>query len=186
MILIDNYDSFTYNVVEYLRELGVNPIILKNDQFTINSLKKMSFESVILSPGPGYPKHAGKCLDVIHHFYKTKKILGICLGHQCIAHYFGAKIIPDANPTHGKTSAIFFDDNLLFANMPQGFSATRYHSLIVDNQTLPTEIKPIAWTENGINMGIKHDTYPVFGVQFHPEAILTEYGKILFENFLQI
>ena len=186
MILIDNYDSFTYNIVEYFKALGVTPLVLKNDEVNISDLKKRIFQHIVISPGPGYPIHAGKSLDIIKHFYKTKKILGICLGHQCIAQYFGAKIIPDIYPTHGKTSPIFFNENPLFHNIPQGFLATRYHSLIIDKQSLPDELLPIAWTENGINMGIQHKEYPLYGVQFHPEAILSEYGKVLFKNFLEI
>lgn len=186
MILIDNYDSFTYNIVEYFKELGITPLVYKNDEVTIETLKKKEFESIVISPGPGHPIHAGICLDIIRYFHKTKKILGICLGHQCIAHYFGANIIQDKHPTHGKTSQLYFIENQLFNKIPQGFSATRYHSLIVDIPSLPAEIIPIAWTNNNINMAIQHQNYPIFGVQFHPEAILTEYGKVLFKNFLEI
>lgn len=187
MILIDNYDSFTYNIVQYLKELGIEPKVFKNDEITINELKKLDFEYIIISPGPKNPDGAGISLDVIKEFHKTKKILGICLGHQCIAQFFGTKIIKDKNPTHGKVSEIFFDEKYpLFKDMKQGFLATRYHSLIID----PTSIKPplnaVARTKDNIIMAIKHSTYPIYGVQFHPEAILTEYGKILLKNFVTI
>ncbi|MDX9948753.1 MAG: aminodeoxychorismate/anthranilate synthase component II [Bacteroidales bacterium] len=186
MILIDNYDSFTYNIVAYFKELGITPHVYKNDEITIETLKKKAFQSIVISPGPGHPIDAGICLDVIRHFHKTKKILGICLGHQCIAHYFGAHILQDNRPTHGKTSRVFFEEVPLFKNIPQGFAATRYHSLIVDIHSLPAEIVSIAWTNDGINMAIQHIHFPLFGVQFHPEAILSEYGKVLFKNFLEI
>ena len=209
MILIDNYDSFTYNVVQYLRELGIEPKIFKNDEITIEELKKIDFESIIISPGPKNPDEAEISMDVIKEFYKTKKILGICLGHQCIAQFFGAKIIKSKNPTHGKVSKIYFEDNELFKGLNQGFEATRYHSLIVKNDSLPDCIKPIAYTNeetdsrdkrretrnsdefrspftihHSLIMAIKHTEYPIYGVQFHPEAILTEGGKQLLKNFI--
>lgn len=184
MILIDNYDSFTYNIVQYLRELGVEPKIFRNDEITINELKKMNFENIIISPGPKNPDEAGISLEVVGEFYKTKKILGVCLGHQCIAQYFGCKIVKDKNPTHGKVSKIYFNPDKLFEGLEQGFEATRYHSLIVDNNSITDCIKPIAQTEDKILMAIKHKDYPVYGVQFHPEAILTQGGKRLLKNFI--
>jgi len=184
MILIDNYDSFTYNVVQYLRELGIEPKIFKNDEITVEELKKIDFSSIVISPGPKNPNKAGISLDVIKEFYKTKKILGICLGHQCIAQYFGCKIVKSKNPTHGKTSKIYFEENYLFKSLKQGFEATRYHSLIVDNSSLTDKIIPIAKTQNDVIMAIKHRDYPIYGVQFHPEAILTEGGKTLLYNFI--
>lgn len=181
MILIDNYDSFTYNIVQYLQELGCQPKIFKNDEITINDLSKMNFNSIIISPGPGNPDSAGISMDVIKNFYKTKKILGICLGHQCIAQFFGGKIIKSANPTHGKTSKIFFDDiSKLFKDLPQGFEVTRYHSLEVKDVPL----KITAATSDGTIMAIEHETLPIYGVQFHPEAILTQYGHELLHNFI--
>lgn len=187
MILIDNYDSFTYNIVQYLRELGVEPKVFKNDEITFSQLKKMDFSSIIISPGPKNPNQAGISMDVIKEFHKTKKILGVCLGHQCIAQYFGCKIIKDKNPTHGKVSKIHFQNDKLFDGLEQGFEATRYHSLIVDNNSLEgTQVKPIAKTEDNILMAIRHGSYPVYGVQFHPEAILTQGGKKLMENFLKL
>lgn len=189
MILIDNYDSFTYNIVQYLKELGVEPKIFKNDEIIIAQLKNMDFSSIIISPGPKNPDKAGISLDVIGEFYKTKKILGICLGHQCIAQYFGAKIVKAKIPVHGKVSRIYFEEGnvkKLFEGLEQGFEATRYHSLIVDNETLPDCIIPIAYTNDNILMALKHQSYPIYGVQFHPEAILTQGGKKLLANFLNI
>jgi len=184
MILIDNYDSFTYNIVQYLRELGVEPKIFKNDEITVSELKKMNFSRIIISPGPKNPDNSGISMEVIKEFYKTKKILGICLGHQCIAQYFGCKIVKSKNPTHGKVSKIYFEENSLFQNLKQGFEATRYHSLIVDNGSIKNRIIPLAYTDDKVLMALKHSEYPIYGVQFHPEAILTEGGKVLLSNFL--
>lgn len=202
VVLIDNYDSFTYNIVQYLKELGVDPIIFKNDEITTEELKKIDFDSLIISPGPKNPDESGISMDVIKEFYKTKKILGICLGHQCIAQFFGAKIIKANPPVHGKVSQIYFKEGKLFKGLEQGFEATRYHSLIVDNETLTDCIIPLAYTINddinnyntfspltshlSLLMAIKRKNYPVYGVQFHPEAILTQGGKKIFENFLNI
>lgn len=188
-ILIDNYDSFTYNIVQYLKELGVNPIVFKNDEISIDELKKMDFSSIVISPGPKNPDKAGISLKIIKEFHKTKKILGICLGHQCIAQYFGAKIVKAKEPVHGKISKIYFqvvNGDKLFEGLDQGFEATRYHSLIVDETTLPDCITPIAHTQDKILMALKHKDYPIYGVQFHPEAILTQRGKRLLENFLKV
>lgn len=203
--LIDNYDSFTYNIVQYLKELGVNPIIFENDKITIKELKKLDFDSIIISPGPKNPDEAGISMDVIKEFYKTKKILGVCLGHQCIAQFFGAKIVKANPPVHGKVSKIYFEEDKLFQGLEQGFEATRYHSLIVDNDSLPECLIPLAYAGNdsdggiitppcvtpltshfSLLMALKHKDYPVYGVQFHPEAILTQGGKKIFENFLNI
>ena len=209
MILIDNYDSFTYNIVQYLKELNVNPRVFKNDEITVEELKKLDFSSIIISPGPKNPDNAGISLAVIEEFHKTKKILGVCLGHQCIAQFFGAKIIKSSEPVHGKTSKIFFTPDLLFEGLEQGFEATRYHSLIVDNNSLPECLIPLAYAKEGkrkeerrksnknsvssslfpvpyILMAIKHTSYPTYGVQFHPEAILTEGGKSLLKNFVDL
>ncbi len=185
LVLIDNYDSFTYNIVHYLQELGVNPIIFENDKVTTEELKKIDFDKIIISPGPGNPDTAGISMDVIKEFYKTKKILGVCLGHQCLAQFFSSKIIKSAIPVHGKISQIFFDTScLLFKDIPQGFNAARYHSLAVENISDISELKITAQTEDNIIMAIEHKTLPLYGVQFHPEAILTEHGKTLLNNFL--
>lgn len=193
MILIDNYDSFTYNIVQYLQELGVEPKIFENNKITIEELKRMNFQRIIISPGAGNPDSAGVSMEVLKEFYKTKKILGICLGHQCIAQFFGGKVVKSQNPTHGKTSKIFFDKtSKLFKGLPQGFEATRYHSLEVKqaNSPLPQgvrgSLKITAQTLDGIIMAIEHEVLPIYGVQFHPEAILTQYGHEILENFLKI
>lgn len=188
MILIDNYDSFTYNIVQYLQELGVTPRVFKNDEVTIEELKNIDFNSVIISPGPGNPcdkSATGVCEDIVKEFYTTKKILGVCLGHQLIASHFGARIVKDPEPYHGKTSKIYIErESKLFKDIPNGFEATRYHSLkAVD---LPSCLIPLAYTDDKILMALKHRDYDVYGVQFHPEAILTQYGHKLFENFLNI
>lgn len=185
MILIDNYDSFTYNIVQYLEELGIQPKIYENDKITIEELKKIKFNSIIISPGAGTPDTAGISMQVINEFYKTKKILGICLGHQCIAQFFGGKVIKSQHPTHGKTSQIFFKQkSKLFKDIPEGFNATRYHSLIVEN--LPECLKATAQTKDNIIMALEHRKLPIYGVQFHPEAILTEYGHKILENFINL
>lgn len=187
MILIDNYDSFTYNIVQYLRELGIEPKIFKNDKITISELRNLRFSSIIISPGPKNPDEAGISMEVIDEYYKTKKILGICLGHQCIAQYFGCKIVKSINPVHGKVSKIFFDEDKIFQGLNQGFKATRYHSLIVENNsTKSTPIKPLAYTKDKVLMAIKHADFDIYGVQFHPEAILTQDGKKILKNFIEI
>lgn len=187
MILIDNYDSFTYNIVQYLQELGVNPTVFKNDETTISELKNLNFNSIIISPGAGNPNTAGISLDVINEFYKTKKILGVCLGYQCLAQFFDAKIIKDKEPMHGKISTIkVTQESKLFQDLPKSFEVTRYHSLIVDRTTILSPLKITAQTNDGIVMAIEHETLPLYGVQFHPEAILTQYGHELFRNFVEI
>lgn len=185
MILIDNYDSFTYNIVQYLRELGINPKIYENDKISIDELKNIKFESIIISPGAGSPNTAGISMEVINEFHKNKKILGICLGHQCIAQFFGSKIVKSKYPVHGKTSEIYFNKtSKLFSDIPQGFKATRYHSLEVEDTT--SELITSAWTRNKIIMAVEHKYLPIFGVQFHPEAVLSEYGHKILKNFINI
>ena len=187
MILIDNYDSFTYNIVQYLEELGVEPKIFENDKVTIDELKSLDFDSMIISPGAGNPDNAGISMAVLEEFYKTKKILGICLGHQCIAKFFGANIAKSKNPTHGKTSKIFVCENLkLFKNLPKSFDVTRYHSLEVEKSSMPSNLKITAETQDGTIMALEHNALPIYGVQFHPEAILTQYGHELLRNFIEI
>lgn len=186
MILIDNYDSFTYNIVEYLRELDCNVRVFKNDEITIEEMKNLNFSHLIISPGPGNPQHdsCGVCEEAIKTFYKNKKILGICLGHQLIARYFGASVVKDPNPFHGKVSNIILKEpSLLFDGIESGFEATRYHSLKIDNNSLPENIVTLAQTKDKINMAIKIKNFDVYGVQFHPEAILTQHGHKLLENF---
>ncbi len=187
MIIIDNYDSFTYNIVEYVRILGVKPKIFKNDEIEVKDLRNLNFSSIIISPGPGNPLDGGISIEIIKKFYKTKKILGVCLGHQIIAMYFGANVIKSKEPYHGKISKIYFEKKEpLFISFNQGFNATRYHSLIIDNNSINRKIKVIAKTKDGLIMGIKIEGYKVYGVQFHPESILTENGIMLIKNFIEI
>ena len=185
MILIDNYDSFTYNIVEYFRILGKHIQVIKNDEMTIEDFDKLNFNSIILSPGPSNPSNAGSTMDIIKKYHKEKAILGVCLGYQAIAEFFGANIVEAKEPVHGKCSEIYFEQNEpLFKGFEQGFSATRYHSLVVENIKPP--IIPIAHTKDNILMGIKIKDLPIYGVQFHPEAILTENGINIFKNFIDI
>lgn len=187
LILIDNYDSFTYNIVQYLKELGTNPLIFENNKISIQELKQISFEKIIISPGAGNPNTAGISMDIIKEFYPSKQIFGVCLGHQCIGQFFGSKIVKAPIPMHGKTSEIFVDtESKLFKNIPQSFNATRYHSLVIENIDIHSPIKITAKTKDNIIMAIEHKYLPIYGVQFHPEAILTEYGKQIFKNFLSI
>lgn len=187
MILIDNYDSFTYNIVQYLQEAGVYPKVFKNDEITVSELETMDFDSIIISPGPGNPDNSGISTEVIKEFHNSKKILGICLGFQCIAQFWGAEIIKDKKPMHGKVSEISITGNSkLFDNLPNMFSVTRYHSLIVNQNTVFPPLKITAKTCDGIIMALEHEQFPVYGVQFHPEAILTRYGHELLNNFIQI
>lgn len=184
MLIIDNYDSFTYNIVQYIKILGINPIVIKNDELTLEEVSRLNFERIILSPGWGNPNNSGVTMEVID-FYKDKyPILGVCLGMQCIAKYFGAEIVKAPAPFHGKNSEIFFDEDFaLFKGFKQGFSATRYHSLMIEpNQQSNIQLK--AWTEDKIPMGLKIKNKQIYGVQFHPEAILTENGIEIFNNFV--
>ena len=186
-VLLDNYDSFTYNIVQYLQEMGEDILVFENDRITIDELRGGDFQNLLISPGPGNPEGAGICLDAIRAFHRRKKILGICLGHQCIARFFGAKVVKAAEPMHGKVSEILFEPGEpLFNGIPQGFLATRYHSLLVDPLTIGGALRSIAHTKDGVNMALKHRAYPVYGVQFHPEAILTEGVKQLLRNFFHI
>lgn len=184
MILIDNYDSFTFNIIHYVKELGVEPVVFQNDEISFEELKRMDFDSIILAPGAGNPDGAGCSLDIIKEFYDSKKILGICLGHQCIAQFFGSKIVRAVEPVHGKVSRIKHSNSVLFRNIPEEFNVVRYHSLAVEN--IAADLRVTARTSDGVIMAFEHKIYPVFGVQFHPEAILSEYGHQLFKNFISI
>lgn len=184
MILIDNYDSFTYNIVQYLKELGVMPKVFENDKITIEQLRDLDFEHIIISPGAGNPDTAGISMEVIREFYKDKKIFGVCLGHQCIAQFFGARIVKAKEPCHGKVSEIIHTKSRLFDGIPENFEVTRYHSLLVED--LPDVLIETAKISDGICMALEHKTLPLYGVQFHPEAILSQYGHKIFENFISI
>lgn len=187
MVIIDNYDSFTYNLVEYFKILNITPIVIKNDKITISELKKINFKYLVISPGWGSPKDSGISMNAIKEFYTTKKILGVCLGHQCICKFFGADIIQAKVPMHGKLSEININqDELIFKDIPNKFKVTRYHSLIADNKTIPDCLKIIAKTNSGEIMAIRHKKFPVYGLQFHPEAILTEFGIKILENFIEL
>lgn len=182
MLIIDNYDSFTYNIVQYIKILGINPIVIKNDEMSLGEIKRLNFSRILLSPGWGNPENSGVTIDVIDCYKNSKSILGVCLGMQCIAKYFGAEIVKAPEPFHGKNSKIYFDKDFeLFKGFPQGFSATRYHSLIVANCPYIT-----AWTEDKIPMALKIKGKQIYGVQFHPEAILTENGIKIFENWINL
>ncbi len=186
MIIIDNYDSFTYNIVEYIRILGIEPQVFKNDEITVEEIKNIKFKNIIISPGWGNPSNSGISIPLISECYKTKNILGVCLGHQCICKYFGGEITKAEKPMHGKVSEIFFNnDEKLFNGIKSPQKVTRYHSLIVKN-SLPSCLKCIAKTAQNEIMAVKHNEFNIYGVQFHPEAILTENGIKLLENFINL
>jgi anthranilate synthase/aminodeoxychorismate synthase-like glutamine amidotransferase len=186
MLIIDNYDSFTYNIVQYFKILGVEPIVIKNDEKTLNEIKQMKFSKIVISPGWGNPENAGISNDVLSYYQDKLPILGICLGMQCIAKFFGGEIIKAPEPYHGKNSKIYFDTNCkIFKNLPQGFSATRYHSLIVKIPKI-SPVKITAQTEDKISMGLQIEGKNIYGVQFHPEAYLTENGIQIFKNFCNL
>jgi anthranilate synthase component 2 len=183
LLIIDNYDSFTYNLVQYFQILGQEVMVFPHDQITLTQIEELAPDQLIISPGPKAPDDAGISLAVIKHFHRSVPILGICLGHQCLAQAFGGKIIAAPEIMHGKTSKILHHSQGLFKNIPNYFLATRYHSLAVDIQTLPQCFSIDAWADKTV-MAISHRQYPLFGLQFHPEAILSQYGLPLLENFL--
>jgi para-aminobenzoate synthetase component II len=185
ILVIDNYDSFTYNLVQYFGELGQEVTVVRNDQKTIEELKALQPDYVVLSPGPCTPNEAGITLEAIQAFAGNVPIFGVCLGHQSIAQAFGGNVIRAERLMHGKTSPVFHDSSLLFSGIDSPFTATRYHSLIVEKETLPDSLEITAWTEEGEIMAIRHRTLPIEGVQFHPEAIMTTAGKRLLKNFIE-
>jgi len=184
--MIDNYDSFTYNLVQYLGELGAELEVRRNDQITVEAMARMTPARIVISPGPKTPSEAGICLEVIQKFSGKIPILGVCLGHQAIGQAFGGKVIRAPEIMHGKTSQISHDGKTVFAGLPNPFPATRYHSLIVERSTLPDCLEISATTSDGLIMGLRHKWHKVEGVQFHPESILTESGKQLLANFLMV
>ncbi len=186
VLMIDNYDSFTYNLVQYLGELGQEVLVYRNDKITLDQIAALKPSHVILSPGPCTPNEAGICLDLIRYFAGRIPILGVCLGHQAIGQAFGGRVVRAPRLMHGKTSAIHHDGRTIFAGIPSPFTATRYHSLIVEKDSLPDCLEVTAWTDMGEIMGLRHRALPVEGVQFHPESILTEYGHDLLANFLRL
>ena len=183
ILVIDNYDSFTYNLVQLIESLGYETKVFANDQITVNDIKNMKPEKIIISPGPGTPEDAGISIAVVKHFYKKIPILGVCLGHQCIGVYFGANLIHAKKIMHGKTSAVRHGSKGLFQNMPNEFTVARYHSLAIDDVKSPLRVT--ARSEDGTIMAIEHENYPVFGVQFHPESFLTQDGETILRNFLR-
>ncbi len=185
ILVIDNYDSFTYNLVQYLGELGARPVVYRNDEIDIASIKKMRPEKIIISPGPGAPKNAGISKSVIAKFGRDVPILGVCLGHQCIGEVFGGRVVGALRLMHGKTSLIYHNSEDIFKGVENPFEATRYHSLLVERKTLPKILKVIAETKEKEIMGLKHKEFPMWGVQFHPESILTKEGKKILKNFLE-
>jgi len=184
--MIDNYDSFTYNLVQYLGELGQGIKVFRNDKITVGKIKKLRPKKIVISPGPGRPEDAGISCDVIKEFAGKIPILGVCLGHQCLGYVYGGRIINAEKLMHGKTSLIYHNRETIFKGIPNPFEATRYHSLIVERKTLPDCLEITAWTKEKEIMGLKHKDYPVWGVQFHPESILTKAGKNILANFLKI
>jgi len=187
LIMIDNYDSFTYNIVQYLGELGHVPEVYRNDKITLPELKEKEFDALVISPGPCTPDQAGISCDSIRYFAEQQMpILGICLGHQCIGEVFGGKIVHAPYLMHGKVSQIFHSGAGLFKDIPDGFEATRYHSLTIDPESCPDCLEVTAQTDDGIIMGIQHKDFPIYGMQFHPESIITEHGHTILENFLKL
>ncbi len=184
ILLIDNYDSFTYNLYQYLSELGANVSVARNDKITLEEIGRKQPEAIVISPGPKTPAEAGISENVIKTFHKSVPILGVCLGHQAIGEVFGGRIVKAPVPMHGKISQILHNGRSIFNSLPIPFPATRYHSLIVDRQDLPAQLDVISWTEDNLIMGLKHRDYPTVGVQFHPESIMTDNGKTLLQNFL--
>lgn len=191
ILMIDNYDSFTYNVVQYLGELGANVKVVRNDMISVNDIQKMEPEKIVISPGPCTPKEAGISIETIDNFHKKLPILGICLGHQSIGAAFGGNIIKAKKIMHGKTSKIYHCQNYIFKDLPTPYTATRYHSLVIDEKTIPSCLEIIAETksEDGSDneiMAIRHKDFHTYGVQFHPESIMSEHGHQILQNFLDI
>ena len=190
LLMIDNYDSFTFNLVQYLQTLGAEVEVVRNDALTVDGIAKLAPERIVISPGPCTPNEAGVSLEVIRELGATTPILGVCLGHQSMGQVYGGDVIRAGRIMHGKTSRIRHEGKGVFAGLPDGYEATRYHSLVVDKRTLPAALEITAWTEHDDGsmeeiMGLRHRDFPVEGVQFHPESILTRHGHALLKNFLE-
>tara|TARA_Y100000994_G_scaffold65053_1_gene53020 strand:+ start:102 stop:677 length:576 start_codon:yes stop_codon:yes gene_type:complete len=186
ILIIDNYDSFTYNVFQYVGEINKDVIIVKNDELSIESIKQNKYSHIIISPGPGGPNESGKCIDIVKHFYKEIPILGVCLGHQVIGKAFGASVIKNHDIVHGKTSEIYNDNSsVLYNGIPSVFTATRYHSLIIEKSSMSNDFRINSWLSDKTVMGLEHKKYPLYGVQYHPESIKTDYGKLILNNFIK-
>ncbi len=186
ILIIDNYDSFTYNIVQYLGEMKVELQVHRNDQLSLDQIRDLQPERILISPGPCSPRESGLSNEIIRTFGRDIPVLGVCLGHQCIGHVFGADVVVNYRMMHGKTSPIHHDGRDLFQDMPNPFSATRYHSLVIKPDTLPACLEVTARTEEGEIMGVRHRDLPIWGVQFHPESILTENGRLILKNFLSL
>jgi len=191
LLMIDNYDSFTYNLVQYFGELGQEVVVYRNDRISVDQIERLGPERIVISPGPCTPNEAGISMDLINHFQGRLPILGVCLGHQCIGQCFGGRIVHANRIMHGKTSEIYHNNTDVFKELDIPFTATRYHSLVIAKDSVPDCLEVTAWTENAAGgmdeiMGVKHRKYPISGVQFHPESILTSYGHELLGNFLKI
>jgi anthranilate synthase/aminodeoxychorismate synthase-like glutamine amidotransferase len=186
VLIIDNYDSFTYNLVQYLGELNVEMQVHRNDQITLEQARALNPDRILVSPGPCSPKESGLSNEIIRELGQHIPVFGVCLGHQCIGHTFGAKVVVNYRMMHGKTSLIRHNGKDLFEGMPNPFAATRYHSLVVQRDTLPDCLEVTAETEEGEVMGLRHKSLPIWGVQFHPESILTESGRTIMKNFLKL
>lgn len=184
ILIIDNYDSFTYNIVQEMGELGAELHVARNDQITIDEIRDLAPSHIVISPGPGYPKDAGVSMDVIRELGSDIPLLGVCLGHQCIGEVFGGVVSHAQKLMHGKVSPVYHKGDPLFNGVPSPFTATRYHSLVVIEETVPDSLQITAFTEGGEIMAVRHKDYPIVGVQFHPESILTEYGMKIFQNFI--
>ena len=187
ILVLDNYDSFTYNLVQYLGEMGVDLQVKRNDEISIDQIRALKPERILVSPGPCSPREAGLSNDVIRTFASEGvPVFGVCLGHQCIGHTFGAEVVVNYRMMHGKTSPIKHNGKDLFTGMPNPFLATRYHSLVIKRDTMPDVLEITATADDGVNMGAMHKTYPVHGVQFHPESIASEHGHLILKNFLDL
>jgi anthranilate synthase/aminodeoxychorismate synthase-like glutamine amidotransferase len=186
ILMIDNYDSFTYNLVHYLGEIGEKVVVFRNDKITLEEVGRLNPDVIVVSPGPCTPKEAGVSVDLIKEFAGRTPILGVCLGHQSIGYAFGGNIVRAKRLLHGKTSEIYHDGKRIYEGIPNPFEATRYHSLLVEKESLPDELEITAWTDEGEIMGVRHKEYLIEGVQFHPESILTKYGKELLRNFVRV
>jgi anthranilate synthase/aminodeoxychorismate synthase-like glutamine amidotransferase len=186
MLVIDNYDSFTFNLVQYLGEMDVAMQIHRNDQITLDQIRELKPERILISPGPCSPREAGLSNDIILNFGPTTPLFGVCLGHQCIGHTYGAQVVVNHRLMHGKVSPIQHDGRDLFAGLPSPFNATRYHSLVIQRDSLPACLEVTAETGEGEIMGVRHKEHPIWGVQFHPESILSEHGRELLKNFLKL
>ena len=186
ILMIDNYDSFTYNLVQYLGQMGAQVKVFRNDKISIQKIKRLKPKKILISPGPGRPEDAGISCNITKEFAGKIPILGVCLGHQCIGYVYGGRIINAKILMHGKTSLIYHNRKTIFKGIPNPFEATRYHSLIIEKKSLPQDLEITAWTKTGEIMGVKHKKYPLWGVQFHPESILTKAGRNILANFLDI